>query len=157
MRKTEHLSRGRLIAVPGAAALLSLALSLSPALGDQGSAGKESLKVTSETTATITPITAETATYAGQVTSKPVSKGKGKKEKRRRQSIADRCTENRIVEVWHKAVGEFKIGETTTDEKGRWNLVGNLAPTGDPVTVNLEYEGRGSYVCYGKSRVLTSP
>ena len=68
-----------------------------------------------------------------------------------------KCNQFRKVEVWHDTNGnnqvdeddDFKIGEATTDENGKYTVTGNQAPKGDRVIAFTKKENRGNKKCLG--------
>ena len=70
--------------------------------------------------------------------------------KGRVDSPSARCIKNRVIEIFHNGV---KIGETRTDEDGRWSVDGPVPPDGDDVTVKVKpKKRRGKTICKGTSR-----
>jgi hypothetical protein len=144
--------RAALLAALGSTALF-MAVFLQPAL-----AGDKPVLVVSALEVTITPIGETSATYAGTVTPRPKYKGKGKKEQARRRNAAARCKGNRKVDVWHGPAFEgFLIGSTRTDDRGRWTLTGNRAPTGDRISVVVDDVSRQDADCFYELEEVKSP
>ena len=65
------------------------------------------------------------------------------------KSPKGRCKRNRKVTVIHNSNPPFEIGETTTDDNGRWSLSGPLPPSGDKITVKVKKNRK----CKGASEV----
>jgi hypothetical protein len=137
-------------ALVGVCALLLLAAQ--PALADKN------VSIFSDTTVTITPIGPSTATYSGKLTTRPAAKGKTKRERTRRRVLAKNCLAGRTVKVWHGPPDTgFLIGTTTTNAAGKWSVTGNKPPTGDSVTVEIEFLERGKASCERATESVKSP
>jgi hypothetical protein len=48
------------------------------------------------------------------------------------------CEKNRKVTLIHNSDPPFTIGETTTDEDGKWEIKGNAPPASDTITVKVK-------------------
>jgi hypothetical protein len=83
-----------------------------------------------EVTLKVKPTTPGSAKYTGQV-----------------KSSKRRCRKGRTVRVYHDSDPPFLIGETETDNAGKYVLEGISPPAGDRVFVVVKKEGDGESKC----------
>lgn len=69
------------------------------------------------------------------------------------KSKKDKCIKGRKVTVIHLSDPPFTIGETETNDKGRWELQGNVPPASSPQNIKIEVAPAKG--CKGASRTYS--